>query len=321
MKFDYILETQEAFDYIKYSEQVHLKCTVCGKEFLRTKRNVCNAIRLNIEQCTCSKECKIQLHLKKPLNIECQNCGKIFKRRDTTRKFCSQRCAALFNNKHCTNYKKEIKCAKCGKTIQSAKQCKSKLCLHCRNKRRFQLQQKFGIDVERIKNLRVDWQCPVCNKIIKVTPSNFELRKFCSGTCRNKINNPKICGSRSKAEIKLEQKLRECFPDLTIIPNDRKILDGLELDIYIPELNIAIEWNGIYHVLPIHGEKALKKYQERDKQKKILCEQKNINLIVVEDETSHNKFIDLRTNEIIEQLKSILMRRGTANPSGSEPED
>ena len=71
-----------------------------------------------------------------------------------------------------------------------------------------------------------------------------------------------------------------------IIENDKKILNGLELDIYIPSKNIAIECDGLFWHGEIGGGKN-KKYH-LDKTNK--CEIKNIRLIhIFEDEWINNK--------------------------------
>lgn len=63
------------------------------------------------------------------------------------------------------------------------------------------------------------------------------------------------------------------------IANDRKILKGYELDIYIPERKIAIEYNGLYW----HSE--LKKDKNYHLNKTIECEKQGIRLIhIFEDE-------------------------------------
>lgn len=84
--------------------------------------------------------------------------------------------------------------------------------------------------------------------------------------------------------------------DITIIRNDRKVLDGLELDIYIPELNIAIEVNGLYwHSELIHSDNMY--HYNKFK----LCKDKRIRLIqILEDEWLYKKGI------VISKLKHIL---------------
>jgi very-short-patch-repair endonuclease len=82
--------------------------------------------------------------------------------------------------------------------------------------------------------------------------------------CRNKHNNQFICGSRSKAEQLLENSLKNEFPKLQISTNDRHVLEGKELDFYIPELKTAIEWNGIFHQKAVKGD-DIKVWNEENK--------------------------------------------------------
>ena len=80
------------------------------------------------------------------------------------------------------------------------------------------------------------------------------------------------------------------------------MLDGLELDIWLPSLKLGIEWNGIYHYKPIRGDQALQRIQSADERKKIICKEKNIKLIVIEDMTSHKKFIAETIDIIIKEI-------------------
>lgn len=84
-----------------------------------------------------------------------------------------------------------------------------------------------------------------------------------------------------------------------IIENDRKVLDGKELDIYLPQENLAIEFNGLYW----HSELNKYKKYHYDKTKK--CLQKNVNLIHIwEDDW-------ILKNDII---KSILINKIKKTP-------
>ncbi len=67
--------------------------------------------------------------------------------------------------------------------------------------------------------------------------------------------------------------------NISIVENDRKILEGKELDIYIPEYNLAIEFNGLYW----HSEKYKDKNYHLDKS--LRCLEKGIDLLHIwEDE-------------------------------------
>ncbi len=83
--------------------------------------------------------------------------------------------------------------------------------------------------------------------------------------------------------------------DFSIIRNDKTILDGLELDIYIPNKKIAIEFDGLYWHSEVHKDK---KYHLN---KTELCEKKGIQLIhIFEDEWIFKK------NIVKSRLKNIL---------------
>lgn len=65
-------------------------------------------------------------------------------------------------------------------------------------------------------------------------------------------------------------------------------LEGLELDIFIVEANIGIEYQGIQHYEAIEhwgGEEALEERQERDKRKKEICDKQGVDII----EVRHNE--------------------------------
>jgi len=66
----------------------------------------------------------------------------------------------------------------------------------------------------------------------------------------------------------------------------------MELDIFIPTLRIAFEYNGEQHYLPREqygGKKELKNIQARDREKRIKCKEKKIRLIVIKYTWSGSK--------------------------------
>jgi hypothetical protein len=87
--------------------------------------------------------------------------------------------------------------------------------------------------------------------------------------------------SFSKEEKELVAYLQNA--GLTVVENDRNILDGQEVDIYLPEHNLAIEYNGLYW----HTEKFKGRTSHHDKWE--LCKQKGIQLIQIwEDDYKRN---------------------------------
>ena len=156
--------------------------------------------------------------------------------------------------------------------------------------------------------IRVDWKCPYCGKIIKLKPFEAKRRKFCCGTCRNIHNNKNICGITSKAENILYNEIIKNFPNLNVIKNDRKTLNGLELDIYIPELKLGIEWNGIFHYKNVHKDDTLEKVSFKDNLKQELCYKLGIKLLVIKDLVSSKKFIINETNKILDVIRGLVQQ-------------
>lgn len=77
---------------------------------------------------------------------------------------------------------------------------------------------------------------------------------------------------RSKSEIEIEEFLKSL--NIEVIACDKKQLSGIELDLYLPNHNIAIEYNGLYW----HSEKQ-GKHKNYHINKTNKCLEKNIQLI------------------------------------------
>ena len=111
---------------------------------------------------------------------------------------------------------------------------------------------------------------------------------------------------RSKCEIYLCQLIKDEFPNLKIVPNERKILNGYEIDVAIPSLNFGIEWNGKCHYFPIYGEEKLKIIQQRDSEKQEIAKSKNFNLVVVPDLVSNRPFVEKVYIDISKMIKELV---------------
>jgi len=130
---------------------------------------------------------------------------------------------------------------------------------------------------------------------------------FCSQSCAATHNNKlKRASRRSKIEAKFCNLLIEAFPNLDILPNDKTMLDGLEADIVIPSLKLAIEWNGIVHFKPIYGQTKLDKIQNIDAKKLKIASNKNINLIVIPDLVSNDKILQQAFNDVKNIIKNLI---------------
>ena len=125
--------------------------------------------------------------------------------------------------------------------------------------------------------------CFLCGKIVYRTPKDIRKTKysFCSTSCSAKYHNAhKTTGCRrSKLERWIEQQLAVKYPLLKIDYNKTNAIN-FELDIYIPQLKLAFELNGIFHYEEIYGK--LDKIKNTDSQKYQKCIQNEISLCVID---------------------------------------
>lgn len=123
-------------------------------------------------------------------------------------------------------------------------------------------------DVTKGSGKRVWWKCPIGHEY------QAEIANRSNGT------NCPICNSGRRTSFP-EQALFYYIHQIyqSAINNYKaKFLGQMELDIYIPEINIAIEYDGD----PWHGS-GIKGKQKRDEKKYAICKQKNIQLIRVRE--------------------------------------
>lgn len=157
----------------------------------------------------------------------------------------------------------------------------------------------------------IELNCGWCNNKIIKQIAEYKGSKsglvFCNRSCSASYNNTKKRKTRrSKCEILLFDLLKEKYLDLELSSNDKNMLDGLEVDIAIPSLNLAIEWNGIVHFKPIYGDEKLSKIKENDLKKQLLAQEKNIRLIIIPDLVSSEKYVREAYNDICKIIDLLL---------------
>jgi hypothetical protein len=87
-------------------------------------------------------------------------------------------------------------------------------------------------------------------------------KRFCCVECRasyfrsGKVHNPDL-RNFSKEEKLMVALIRHYFPTLEVFENVRNVIQPLELDAYIPSINLALEYNGAWHYVPICGQEML----------------------------------------------------------------
>ena len=108
-----------------------------------------------------------------------------------------------------------------------------------------------------------------------------------NGGCQHCYSN------KSKAEEEIYNFIKTLLPNEEIYLNDRHILNGTELDIYIPNKHFAIEFDGLYW----HSNKDKNYHLTKTES----CESKGIQLIhIFEDEYQYKKDI------VLSKIKHIL---------------
>lgn len=121
---------------------------------------------------------------------------------------------------------------------------------------------------------------------------------------RSKGNGCPKC-SGSKMEENLAQLIKTLLPENTLIlRNDRKLIKPYELDILIPDLSLAFEFNGDYW----HNNENIRKRRPQfdssrqfDEFKKLECKKQGVELFFVREKqwvNSHEKTVE-RVNKIV----------------------
>lgn len=197
-------------------------------------------------------------------------------------------------------YKTETTCEYCQKTY------KKETYDFKRTKHDFCSKQCAGL--ARDKQLHTN--CEICGKPTTVKQKDVKKSKsgkfFCSRSCAAIFNNKlKRKSRRSKIEAKFYDLLVKEFPELDILSNDKTMLDGYEVDIAVPSIQLAIEWNGIVHFKPIYGQTKLDNIQNRDADKLKIAANKDINLIVISDLVSNDKILKQAFDDVKVIIKNL----------------
>lgn len=131
------------------------------------------------------------------------------------------------------------------------------------------LSDRYNLSIKDIKDNIIISKCDNCNENFE---ANYQLlyNRYVYNTTLCTKCNP--INSLSDCEIQLQKIIKENYNDEVLL-NDRNIIKPYELDIYIPELKLAFEFNGLYW----HSE--LYKDNNYHLKKTELCEKLGIQLI------------------------------------------
>lgn len=260
---------------------VELSCDFCGKHFFRMRKYVSEDIKANPRHpFYCGYDCMGRAKYSH-INKICSNCSKPIKvanKDNRLNNFCSRSCSAIFHNAPRRKPKKE--------------------------------------KIPRTPNPFLDVPCTNCSKIIQRKLKTVEKQKYfycnkkCQATYANKTYNRagRFGKNRSKAEDDLALIISTEFPDLKIVKNDRSTISGgLELDLWIPSLKIAIELNGPCHYIPLFGEEELEKTLFKDSFKKSECQKLSIHFFIINIMSAGKRLPSILSEAFETQIKPLIL--------------
>ena len=263
----------------------------------------------------CSNQCKSQWRsLKAKITRECKNCGEKFSfNKNKDKEFCSHECSNRYNSlieRRVKNSKKTQQERYGGVGTASAELLQKKRDTqeekygdrHYTNRDKFleTMKERYGEKAfdgsgERLKNFFEQTLTPrlqnEANIEILIDAEEYEgLRKEkyplkclrCDFEFESNIRSQPLpscpkCSPKSKPEQQLFEFVDGVLDNENAIRHDRSVLDSKELDIWIPSLDVAIEYDGIFWHSELNGNKD-KDYHLKKTQK---CEEKGVQLIHV----------------------------------------
>jgi very-short-patch-repair endonuclease len=253
--------------------------------------NYLKKVEFNVDKINIGDE--IQLPIKyltngshKKVDVKCDNCGKINNMQYNVYKRICKDGKYYCNNKECINKKRELSIKeKYGvNNVFQIKDTKEKI--------RETLIKKYGNDnpqkIESIKKKSIETNIkrygvdnPSKSEKIKNKIRQTNLKKYGveypqrSPEIRNKYSS---LHRSSKIEKDLLKFIKHHSKN-KVLNSVKNVIDGYELDIYIPELKLAFEFNGLYW----HNELTKDKNYHLNKTE--LCESKGISLVhIYEDD-------------------------------------
>lgn len=155
-------------------------------------------------------------------------------------------------------------------------------------------------DVRLASHKEAWWICDTCQHDWLASIKNRSLNKTgCPRCARGKISGP---------EVELLDVVQQLVPEANVLQGDRQLLDGLEVDIYIPEKRVAVEFNGLYWHSVLAGKDKRYHAEKSDR-----CAQKNVTLVHVweddwQDHEMRVKLLRLLAHKLgaTDRLSSVL---------------
>jgi hypothetical protein len=316
------------YDWMAKQRKVLFTCERCGvsfevTEYTKKKRKFCST--------KCSAAVKgerdKEAALKRRIELCCDECGKTFLRHPCKVKlgknYCSKSCSAK-NVVHPLAERITFKCSLCNKGVTRLKSGEKFLEKYNKYGDRFcsiSCRTKFWKNIRNPVEKVLGLTCSLCNSDLPARSKNHVGKNknnlfFCNKNCYMEyvsIFKPKWLGGarkatrRSKIELEVEEFLKSNLKEISIEFNNRTKLNGLEIDIFLPDFSFGIELDGIFHFQPILGEEIFSKTQERHIRKVNLCDLLGLEIIYL-DITKVTRKKDERI-KLCEEVLSIIKDR------------
>ena len=290
------LYSKEEFNKSGSREKLPCQCYQCNSTFFVFKSNISQELKQKRGRVKfCSQICST-LFNSPPTVVSCINCNKDFNKspseiKRTRNNFCSNSCANTYNGRLRTHSDKT-------KTKIS-----DSLSISFFNKRKTNKNKR---EIDKIKN------CKNCNKVYH---SRIKTSTFCSRGCRSsffmKIGLASIMGKksieqqgdsrRSKNEIYFSELCKQKFKSIKC---NEPMFNGWDADIIIPELKLAVLWNGVWHYKKITKKHSVEMVQNRDKIKLKEIAEKGYQSYTIKDMGKYDKkFVENKFKEMLVFLK------------------
>lgn len=129
----------------------------------------------------------------------------------------------------------------------------------------------------------IDEETNVINYIVDFNQIT-EIHHIIENEVRSKFGQKNV-GEAWVNETMVFNIVKSLYPEFHTVHHYRPtFLNGLEIDVFVPELNLGIEYQGIQHFKPLShlgGTEAFEKLQFRDEVKRNLCQKQGIRLIYI----------------------------------------
>lgn len=132
------------------------------------------------------------------------------------------------------------------KVVENAKKCKLDKSLQNKEKRelrhKIELGKRFGVQIDEVQQLDSTWIKYTCECGFSETKTRYTLQNRVNKSGASCLKCSRV-SSGSFEQLKLFDFVNSLVPAEL---NNRRVLPGFEIDIFVPSLNLGIEYNGIF---------------------------------------------------------------------------